>query len=54
MNDRQRRAVRWLVAGRILWAWIFTIPVSGAIGWAVFHVFQLSRPFLLQLRDVLR
>ena len=48
------RAVRWLVAGRILWAWIFTIPVSGAIGWAVFHVFQLSRPFLLQLRDVLR
>ena len=26
------RAVRWIVAGRILWAWILTIPVTGFIG----------------------
>ncbi len=26
------RAVRWLMAERIIWAWIFTIPVSGLIG----------------------
>ena len=26
------RAVRWLVAGKIIWAWIFTIPVSAVIG----------------------
>jgi len=26
------RAVRWMLAGRILWAWIFTIPISGLIG----------------------
>jgi PiT family inorganic phosphate transporter len=25
------RAVRWAVAGRILWAWLLTIPVSALI-----------------------
>ncbi len=25
-------AVRWGLAGRILWAWVFTIPVSGVVG----------------------
>jgi PiT family inorganic phosphate transporter len=25
------RAVRWSVAGRILWAWLFTIPASALI-----------------------
>jgi PiT family inorganic phosphate transporter len=24
-------AVRWGVAGRIVWAWLLTIPVAGAI-----------------------
>jgi inorganic phosphate transporter, PiT family len=34
-------AVRWGVAGRIVWAWIFTIPASGAIAafcWLVLRV----------------
>jgi PiT family inorganic phosphate transporter len=33
-------AVRWGVAGRIVWAWVFTIPCSAAIAavtWALFH-----------------
>jgi PiT family inorganic phosphate transporter len=33
-------AVRWGVAGRIVWAWILTIPCSAfiaALTWAVFH-----------------
>ncbi|HUL60886.1 MAG TPA: inorganic phosphate transporter [Anaeromyxobacteraceae bacterium] len=30
------RAVRWGVAGRIIWAWIFTIPASAAVAAAVF------------------
>lgn len=25
------RSVRWAVAGRIVWAWIFTIPVSAVV-----------------------
>ncbi len=31
-------AVRWGVAGRIVWAWIFTIPISGAISAAAFYI----------------
>jgi len=30
------RAVRWGVAGRILWAWILTIPAAAAVAAAVF------------------
>ena len=33
---RGTRAVRWGVAGRIVWAWIFTIPASAAVAAAVF------------------
>jgi inorganic phosphate transporter, PiT family len=35
-------AVRWGVAGRIVWAWIFTIPAAAAISaavWGVAHLF---------------
>jgi PiT family inorganic phosphate transporter len=28
---RGNRAVQWGVAGRIIWAWIFTIPAAGAV-----------------------
>jgi PiT family inorganic phosphate transporter len=34
------RAVRWLVAGRILWAWILTIPASGLISALTFLLFR--------------
>jgi inorganic phosphate transporter, PiT family len=33
---RGTRAVRWGVAGRIIWAWILTIPAAAAIAAAVF------------------
>jgi PiT family inorganic phosphate transporter len=45
----RRRGVRWLVAGRILIAWIFTIPVSAGIGWASFHAYEICRPVLRPL-----
>jgi PiT family inorganic phosphate transporter len=36
---RRLSAVRWGVAGQIVWAWILTIPAAAAIGavtyWAV-------------------
>jgi PiT family inorganic phosphate transporter len=32
------RAVRWGVAGRIIWAWIFTIPASAAVAALVYGV----------------
>jgi inorganic phosphate transporter, PiT family len=33
---RGARAVRWGVAGRIIWAWIFTIPASGLVAAVVY------------------
>jgi inorganic phosphate transporter, PiT family len=34
-------AVRWGVTLRIVWAWIFTIPVSGIIGFLLFSLIKL-------------
>jgi PiT family inorganic phosphate transporter len=39
-SARSVSAVRWGVAGNIVWAWIFTIPASAfiaAVTWAVAH-----------------
>lgn len=40
---RRLSAVRWGIAGRIIWAWIFTIPISALIGWLAY---QCMRPFM--------
>lgn len=37
-STRGARAVHWGVAGRIVWAWIFTIPASALVASAVFVV----------------
>ncbi len=34
-STRRLSAVRWGVAGRIVWAWVFTIPAAGLIGAAM-------------------
>ena len=34
-------AVRWGVAGRIVWAWLFTIPASAAVAAAVWFLLRL-------------
>lgn len=31
-------SVKWLVVERIVWAWVFTIPVTGLIGFLVYRV----------------
>jgi PiT family inorganic phosphate transporter len=42
-STRRASAVRWGVAGNIVWAWIFTIPASAfvaAVGyWASLQIF---------------
>jgi PiT family inorganic phosphate transporter len=38
---RRLSAVRWGIAGRIVWAWILTIPMSAAIGAATFWIVKL-------------
>ena len=37
-STRRLSAVRWGVAGRIVWAWILTIPASALIAAGVFYV----------------
>jgi inorganic phosphate transporter, PiT family len=36
---RGKRAVRWGVAGQIVWAWLLTIPASGLLAGIVYTVF---------------
>jgi PiT family inorganic phosphate transporter len=33
-------ALKWTVAERILWAWILTLPVSGALSYGMFRLFH--------------
>jgi PiT family inorganic phosphate transporter len=39
---RRLSAVRWGVAGRIMWAWILTIPAAAAIGAGTFALLRLA------------
>ena len=38
---RGKRAVRWGVAGRIVWAWIFTIPMAALFAALSYGVVRL-------------
>ena len=37
-------AVKWGVARQVMWAWIFTIPMSGLIGALTFYALRVIRP----------
>ncbi len=37
-STRRLSAVKWGVAGRIVWAWILTIPTSAAMGWVAYQL----------------
>jgi PiT family inorganic phosphate transporter len=39
---RRLSAVRWGIAGRIVWAWILTIPASAAIAAIIYWVTALA------------
>ena len=38
---RGRKAVRWGVAGRVVWAWVLTIPAAAAVSAGAWQVFAL-------------
>ena len=40
-STRRLSAVRWGIAGRIVWAWVLTIPAAGAIGAGTFFLVKL-------------
>ena len=37
---RRASAVRWGIAGRIVSAWVVTIPICVSLGWGIYHVLQ--------------
>jgi PiT family inorganic phosphate transporter len=41
-STQRLSAVRWGVAGRVVWAWILTIPGAFAVAWLVFMPFHLA------------
>ncbi|HXU08828.1 MAG TPA: inorganic phosphate transporter, partial [Blastocatellia bacterium] len=40
-STRRLSAVRWGVAGRVVWAWILTIPAAAIIAALCFLIIQL-------------
>ena len=40
---RRLSAVRWGVAGQIVWAWLLTIPAAAFMGAAIFLALKLVR-----------
>ena len=40
-STKRLSAVKWGVAGRIVWAWILTIPISAAVSWVTYHLVSL-------------
>jgi len=40
-STQRLSAVRWGVAGRVVWAWLLTIPGSFAVAWLVYLPFKL-------------
>jgi PiT family inorganic phosphate transporter len=41
-STRRLSAVRWGVAGQIVWAWILTIPISAAIAAIVYYILSFA------------
>jgi PiT family inorganic phosphate transporter len=42
-STRRLSAVKWGVAGRIVWAWVLTMPAAGVIAALVFFLMRLAR-----------
>jgi PiT family inorganic phosphate transporter len=45
-STRRMSAVRWGIAGKIVWAWVLTIPASGALAALIFLVVSWIRSLL--------
>jgi PiT family inorganic phosphate transporter len=40
--SKRLSAVKWGVVERIVWAWVLTLPVTGAIGFGLVHLFRAA------------
>ncbi len=41
-STRRLSAVRWGIAGQIVWAWILTIPISAAVAGVIYYVLSFA------------
>jgi PiT family inorganic phosphate transporter len=39
-STKRLSAVRWGVAGNIIWAWILTIPISGILSAGIYYLLK--------------
>jgi PiT family inorganic phosphate transporter len=39
--SKRLSAVKWGVVERIVWAWVFTLPVTGLLGYGIVRLLQL-------------
>jgi PiT family inorganic phosphate transporter len=42
-STRRLSAVRWGIAGRIVWAWVLTMPASALVAAVCFGLLQVLR-----------
>jgi PiT family inorganic phosphate transporter len=38
---KRLRSVRWGIAGRIVWAWVLTIPCAAFVSWLTYHLLEV-------------
>ncbi len=43
-STRTLNAVKWGIAGRIVWAWVFTIPAAAGTATLAFHLIRMLHP----------
>ena len=36
---KRLNAVKWRLMGRIVWAWVLTLPVTAVLGYSLFRMF---------------
>jgi len=39
---KRANAIKWVVVERMVWAWILTLPIAGALAWAFVTLLRLA------------
>jgi len=39
--SKRLSAVKWGIVGKIVWAWVLTLPVTGLLGWGFMRTAQI-------------
>jgi PiT family inorganic phosphate transporter len=39
---KRPKAIKWVVVERMVWAWLLTLPIAGALSWALVTLLRLA------------